>query len=141
MKKILIVEDDTKIAAALAIRLSAAGYDVLTASDGLAGMRAAVENRPDLLLMDVWMPVGLGFSVAQRLKDVGLGGIPIIFITASKLKGLREAAERSGAAAFFEKPYDPEKLLAAVAQAINPQPQSAHPESAFDGKTHQTLVA
>ena len=120
MKKILIMEDDTKIAAALAIRLSAAGYDVLTASDGLEGMHMALKDRPDLLLMDIWMPVGLGFSVANRLKDMGLGEIPIIFITASKLKGLREAAQRSGAVGFFEKPYDPEKLLAAVSQALNP---------------------
>ena len=67
MKKILIMEDDTKIAAALAIRLSAAGYDVLTASDGLEGIHMAMNDRPDLLLMDIWMPVGLGFSVAQRL--------------------------------------------------------------------------
>lgn len=122
MKKILIMEDDTRIAAALAIRLSAAGYDVLTASDGLEGMHLAMNDRPDLLLMDIWMPVGLGFSVAQRLKAIGLGDIPIIFITASKLKGLKEAAQSSGAVAFFEKPYDPEKLLAAVSQALNPEP-------------------
>src|SRR3954466_1892569 len=118
MKKILIMEDDTKIAAALAIRLSAAGYEVLTAPDGVQGMHLAVKDRPDLLLMDIWMPVGLGFSVAQRLADLGLGGVPIIFITASKLKGLREAARRCGAVAFFEKPYDPQKLLQAVSQAI-----------------------
>jgi len=122
MKKILILEDDTKIAAALAIRLSAAGYDVSTASDGLQGIHEAVKDPPDLLLMDIWLPIGLGLSVAQRLKEVGLGEIPVIFITASKLKGLREAALRMGAVAFFEKPYDPEKLLAAVAQALYPPP-------------------
>ncbi len=122
MKKILIMEDDTKIAAALAIRLSAAGYEVLTAPDGLRGIQSVVEDRPDLLLMDIWMPIGLGFSVAQRLKALGLGDIPVIFITASKLKGLREAAQKSGGVAFFEKPYDPEKLLAAISQALNQQP-------------------
>ena len=121
MKKVLILEDDARITAALAIRLTAAGYDVSTASDGLQGIHQAVKDPPDLLLMDIWMPVGLGLSVAQRLKEVGLGGIPIIFITASKLKGLREAALRMGAVAFFEKPYDPEKLLAAVAQALYPE--------------------
>ena len=122
MKKILILEDDTKIAAALAIRLSAAGYDVATASDGLQGIHEAVKDPPDLLLMDIWLPIGLGLSVAQRLKEVGLGEIPVIFITASKLKGLREAALRMGAVAFFEKPYDPEKLLATVAEALYPRP-------------------
>lgn len=118
MKKILVMEDDKKIAAALAIRLEAAGYEVLTAPDGFGGLKLALDDRPDLILMDIWMPVGTGFSVAQRLQSLGLAGTPLIFITASKLKGLREAAEKLGAAAFFEKPYDPEQLLAAIAQAL-----------------------
>ena len=124
MKKILVMEDDAKIAAALAIRLEAAGYEVLTAPDGFGGIKLALDDRPDLILMDIWMPVGTGFSVAQRLHSLGLAGIPFIFITASKLKGLREAAEHLGAAAFFEKPYDPEQLLGAVAQAMAHAPKS-----------------
>ena len=119
MKKILIIEDDTKIAAALAIRLEAAGYAALTAPDGLAGLKLALESKPDLILMDIWMPVGIGFSVAQRLHSLGLSGVPIIFITASKIKGLRKTAEKLGAVTFFEKPYDSEQLLAAVRQGLN----------------------
>ena len=57
MKKILIMEDDNKIAAALAIRLEAAGYEVLTAPDGLDGLKLALEDHPDLILTDIWMPV------------------------------------------------------------------------------------
>ena len=93
MKKILIMEDDAKIAAALAIRLEAAGYEVLTARDGFRGLKAALEDRPDLIVTDIWMPVGTGFSVAQRLRSLGLANIPIIYITASKLEGLRESAK------------------------------------------------
>ena len=118
MKKILVVEDDAKITAALAIRLEAAGYSVSTAPDGVAGLKLAVEQKPDLLLMDIWMPVGLGFSVVQRLKSLGLSGIPFIFITASRARGLKKAAEALGAVACFEKPYDPQALLAAVADAL-----------------------
>src|SRR6266446_3350538 len=124
MKKILVMEDDTKIATALAIRLEAAGYEVLTAPDGFDGLRLVMDDRPDLILMDIWMPVGTGFSVAQRLQSLRLTGIPLIFITASKLKGLKETAKKLGAAAFFEKPYDPEQLLAAVAQALEENPVS-----------------
>ena len=91
-KTILILEDDLRIATALSIRIEAAGYNVVTANDGVEGLKLALENSPDLILMDIWMPVGMGFSVAQRLRALGLGGIPIIFITASKQKGLREIA-------------------------------------------------
>ena len=121
MKTILVVEDDTRIAAALGVRLEAAGYEVLTAADGLGGLKLALNNRPDLILMDIWMPVGIGFSVAQRLQSVGLTGIPIIFITASKLKGLRETAKQLGAVAFFEKPYDSVQLLEAISSALEPK--------------------
>jgi DNA-binding response OmpR family regulator len=114
MKKILIVEDDAKIAAALRIRLEAGGYEVVTAGDGFSGLKMTMTHRPQLILLDIMMPVGMGFSVAERLKDLGLGDIPIIFITASKRSGLRKTAQRLGAAGFFEKPYDAEELLAAV---------------------------
>jgi CheY-like chemotaxis protein len=129
MKKILIVEDDKKIAAALAIRLEAAGYEVLTAGDGLAGLKLVLDDKPDLIFMDIWMPVGIGFSVAQRLQSLGLSGIPIIFITASKIKGLRRAAEKLGAVGFFEKPYDAEEVLAAVAKALESDPRSTRENS------------
>jgi DNA-binding response OmpR family regulator len=119
MRKILIVEDDNRIAAALEIRLKAAGYEVLRAANGFDGLKLAVGEMPHLLIMDIWMPVGIGFSVAQRLQQLGLNGIPIIFITASKIAGLKGEAEKLGAVAFFEKPYDPKALLAAIADALD----------------------
>src|SRR5439155_2652985 len=84
MKTVLIIEDDPKIAAALKVRLAAARYEVITAGDGFSGLKLAMGHKPDLILLDIMMPVGMGFSVAERLKDLGLGRIPIIFITASK---------------------------------------------------------
>jgi CheY-like chemotaxis protein len=118
-KKILIVEDDTKIAGALAARLKAAGYEVLAANDGFEGIKQAVMGKPDLIVMDIWMPVGFGFSVAERLQQLGLGNIPIIFVTASKLTGLRETAEGLGAAGYVEKPYKPKELLSAISSALD----------------------
>ena len=113
-KTILIVEDDVKTARALAIRLEAAGYEVLTALDGVQGVRRALDHRPDLIISDIWLPVGIGFSVAQRLQRAGLGNIPVVFMTASRLPGLKEAAIQLGAAAYFEKPYDPAALLRTI---------------------------
>lgn len=120
MKRILLVDDDTDIVSILALRLRAAGFDVLTALDGLNGIKLAVEHRPDLILMDIWMPVGIGFSVAERLRALDLGGIPVIYMTASKSKTLRKRARQMGAAAFLEKPYTFEQLLAAIHQALPP---------------------
>ena len=118
MKKILIVDDDKKIVTALTVRLKAAGYEVLGAPNGLEGIKLAVGERPDLLILDIWMPAGLGFSLAQRLKALGFDDLPIIFLTASKKHGLREAALGLGAVAFFEKPYDTKELLATIARVL-----------------------
>lgn len=130
MKKILIIEDDAKIATALSIRLEAAGYQACTAANGFEGLKMALENRPDLILMDIWMPVGIGFSVAQRLQTLGLKSVPVIFITASKLGGLRKTARELGAVAFFEKPYDSEQLLAAIAHTLRRSEPGSETESA-----------
>lgn len=123
-KKILVMDDDPKILAALVVRLESAGYEVLTAPDGFQGLKLAVNERPDLLLMDIWMPVGLGLSVAERLRSLGLAGIPMIFMTASKAQNLKSAALSQGAIAFFEKPYDPVKLLQTIADALAESPVS-----------------
>ncbi len=132
-KTILIVEDDVKTARALAIRLEAAGYEVLTAPDGVQGVRRALDQRPDLIITDIWLPVGIGFSVAQRLQRAGLGNIPVIFITGSRLPGLKQAATQLGAAAYFEKPYNPEALLQTIARIFDPagdQPEAhAHKQA------------
>ncbi len=125
MKKILVVEDDEKIAAALRIRLESVGYQVVSAGDGFSGLKMTMTHHPDLILLDIMMPVGMGFSVAERLKDLGLGDIPIIFITASKRAGLRKMAQQLGAAGFFEKPYDADQLLAAIQLILSPVPFSS----------------
>ena len=113
-----MIEDDERVASALAIRLRAAGYGVLKAADGIEGLKLAAHHRPDLVLMDVWMPGGVGFLIAQRLKHIGMAEIPVIFLTTSKKKDLWEIAEEIGPVGFFEKPYDPKKLLEAIGLAV-----------------------
>ena len=117
-KKILIVEDDQKIALALALRLKSAGYETSTASDALTGVSTAASLRPDLVLLDISMPAGNGFTVAERMRNAFVSPTPIIFLTASKQPGFRERAQELGAAGYFEKPYEAEALLAAVHQQI-----------------------
>jgi DNA-binding response OmpR family regulator len=114
MKKILIIDDDPRSIAALAIRLRAAGYHVSTAADGLDGLKQAIHKRPDLIVMDLWMPDGAGVLTAQRLKHVGLADVPVVFLTAGRKDNLWHIVEEVGPAGFFEKPCDPRELLGAI---------------------------
>jgi DNA-binding response OmpR family regulator len=118
MKKILIVEDDPNIAKALAIRLESTGYEVTVAPDAMLGVSSALKTQPDLTLLDISLPAGNGFQVADRIQALFPKTTPFIFITASKQPGLREKAKELGAADYFEKPYEAEDLLAAIKTAL-----------------------
>ena len=118
-KKILIVDDERDIIKALMIRLQGAGYDVVTAFDGAQGVFMAHKEKPDLILLDIRMPAGNGFSVAQRLKrSIHTFTIPVIFLTGSPEKNAEEKAMALGARFYIKKPYDPEELLDAIKRAL-----------------------
>ena len=122
MKRILIAEDDKKIGKALKIRLEAAGYEVLVLSDGFRSYMRSMTEQPDLILMDIFLPIGSGLAVVQELRGAGLADIPIIFMTASKRRNLRARAELLNAAGFFEKPFDMEKMLATITRVLQSGP-------------------
>jgi len=117
-RKVLIVEDDVNVARALSIRMKAAGYETNVANDALAGVRCAVLSKPDLVVLDISLPAGDGFTVAERIQSHIPTPTRIIFLTASKRPDFRQRAERLGASAFFEKPYEADALLEAVRQAL-----------------------
>ena len=117
-KRVLIIEDDDKIALGLALRMKAAGLEATVANDALSAVRLAVNSRPDLVLLDISLPAGDGFRVAESIHKNIQTPTPIIFLTASKVPELRTRAFRLGAAGFFEKPYNPQILLAAVKRAL-----------------------
>lgn len=119
-KRLLIIEDDLKIARALGLRVKAAGYEVAMAHDALTGLDKAIKWRPDLVLLDVSMPGGNGFTVAERIQTLVPTLTPIIFLTASKRTDFRERADELGAVGYFEKPYRPEELLHAIHEAVCP---------------------
>jgi DNA-binding response OmpR family regulator len=118
MKKILIVEDDQNIAKALAIRLKNVGYEVSIAPDALSGVEAAIKTVPDLVLLDISLPAGNGFTVAEHIQSRIPTATPMIFLTGSKKPGLRDKAKELGAAAFFQKPYEADDLLGAIQLAL-----------------------
>ncbi len=124
-KKILIVDDERDIVKGLMIRLQAAGYEVATAFDGAQGVFMAHKEKPDLIILDIRMPAGNGFSVAQRLKrSIHTFTIPVIFLTGSPEKNAEEKAMALGARFYIKKPYDPEELLDAIKRALEKESDS-----------------
>jgi CheY-like chemotaxis protein len=117
MKIILIVED-VDFNLDLLVQLLEDDYDIHTATDGAAGMTLAEQVRPDLILMDLSLPVIDGWEATRRLKaNASLRHIPIIALTAHAMSGDEERAKAAGCDDYLSKPID-EDLLFAKLQAF-----------------------
>lgn len=138
MEKILVVEDDQSVAHALAARLKSAGFQVTIAPDAMTAVSAARQLQPDLALLDISLPAGNGFTVAEKIRQLVVTATPVIFLTASSQPGLREQAAKLGAA-FFEKPYDADELLAAIRYAFREQPWRAAANESKPGHARPAL--
>ncbi len=119
MKKILIVEDDPITEKILVSHLKKAGYEVSVARDAVNALSTAFKAQPDLALLDISMPGGDGFTVADRIKSSFPREIPFIFLTANKHPNLRRRAELLGAVDYIEKPYETADLMAAIEGALS----------------------
>ena len=113
--RILIVEDQEDNRRILHDLLSSVGFELMEASTGDEGVRMAELSRPDLILMDVQMPVVDGYEATRRIKAKSeLRAIPIIVVTSYALSGDDAKAKVAGADAYVAKPYSPRELLAIV---------------------------
>ena len=114
-QKVLIVDDDKDILQGLNVRLKANGYSVVFAADGISAISVARKEKPDVIVLDIGLPGGDGFTVMERLGSLlPVSHIPIIILTARSILGNREPALNAGAQAFFHKPVDNDVLLAAI---------------------------
>jgi CheY-like chemotaxis protein len=121
MKTVLLIDDDNVFLLAIGVRLKAMGYTVYAAKDAVSAVSAVRKNNPDVIVLDVSLPAGDGFMVAQRLQNlISAAATPIIFITASEKPGLRERAMKLGAVAFMNKPFDATTLADAIESALSP---------------------
>jgi CheY-like chemotaxis protein len=124
MKTVLLVEDDAKIAMAFGVRLKSMGYVVVAAADAVAAVSQAKKHKPDVVLLDISLPGGDGFMVAERLHNLPDGATtPIIFITASQRPDLQGRAMKQGAVAFLRKPFHATELADAIDSALAPSDQ------------------
>lgn len=118
MTKILVVEDNPDIRELLIDSLCDIGYAVMEAGDGGAGLQSALEGLPDIILLDMMMPVLDGLEVLDRLKSNPLTRfIPVIMVSARGQEQDISTALNSGALSYLVKPWEPEDLEAKVRQA------------------------
>ncbi len=113
MSRILIIEDEAPMRTALADVLEGEGYRALTAADGEAGLRKAVAEKPDLILLDVMMPKLDGFAVCAELRRLG-HATPVLMLTAKGQIEDRVNGLDVGADDYLVKPFSTEELLARV---------------------------
>ncbi len=113
MERVLIIEDELPMRTALQDALKAEGYRVLTASDGDAGLRRALDEKPDLVLLDVMMPKLDGFAVCAELRRLELQ-TPILILTAKGRVEDRVVGLDAGADDYLVKPFSTEELLARI---------------------------
>ena len=118
-KKILIVDDDPEVRLSLHVRLKVNNYDVVFAGDGVASIAEARKHMPDLIILDLGLPAGDGFSVLERLKtNASLSMIPVIVVSGRVRIPNRDWALKAGAIAFLQKPVDNARLLSLIRQTL-----------------------
>jgi two-component system chemotaxis response regulator CheY len=121
MKSILLVDDNNTVLLTLGVRLKGMGYIVYTAKDAISAVSAVRKSAPDVVVLDISLPAGDGFVVAERLQNLtGSAATPIIFITASDNPTHRERAKKLGAVGFLQKPFDATALADAIESAMSP---------------------
>ena len=122
--KILLVDDDADFVASTKMVLESKDYKVIVADDGNEGLHKAREEKPDLILLDIIMPVEDGFTAAEQLKkDPKLASIPVLMLTSYSQKGSGTGIARGRgfsleAEDYIEKPVSPKDLLSIVAKHL-----------------------
>ena len=118
-KKILIVDDEPDILKVVTFRVKKMEYEVVTATNGQEALDLIQKEEPDLILLDIELPVMNGYEVCQRVKtNEKLKHIPIIFLTASSASKIAEKAKEFNADDYLIKPFDSEELLKKIKNFI-----------------------
>ena len=118
-KKILVVDDEPDLLKVVTFRLRKSGFDIIQATDGKRAMELIQEHKPDLILLDLRLPIMDGGEVCRRVKaDDQLKAIPIIILTASTAAVNLEMIRELKAEDFLVKPFEPDILLEKVKKYI-----------------------
>src|SRR5262245_16200067 len=118
-KRILVVEDQEDNMQILRDLLSSVGYELIEARDGQEGVRMAKAERPDLILMDIQLPILDGYEATRQIKaEPSLKTVPVIVVTSYALSGDEAKAREAGCDSYVPKPYSPRQLLAKIREYL-----------------------
>lgn len=119
MARVLVVEDDDMIARIVRIKLENAGHEVLIAGDGAEGLKAIHDHLPDLVLLDVMMPIMDGYQVLRTLRsNPALASLPVIMLTAKGQEREISSGLKEGATDYIVKPFSPSEVVNRVEHAL-----------------------
>ncbi len=119
MSKILIVEDEADMAEVIKERLRDEDFEVMVASEGYRGIELAHKKKPDLIILDLMIPVGDGLWVLKTLRqDPDTSRIPVVVLTGISDNEYKQKILDEGVDVYMEKPYDGDQLLAAVNKVL-----------------------
>ena len=119
-RKILVVDDEPQIVRLLALRLKSKNFDVISAYDGYQCVQVAKQELPDLILLDIKMPLGGGIKAFEKLKSISATStIPVIFITAYPSEEVKKLVMDMGAEDFVSKPFNSDVLIEKINIILN----------------------
>lgn len=121
MKRVLVIEDNEQNLYMVTFLLEHHGCQVTAARDGLVGITMAARDIPDLILLDIQLPLLDGYAVARRLRECReLDGVPIVAVTSYAMAGDREKAMESGCSGYIEKPVNPDTFMQQINAFLDP---------------------
>ncbi|MFA5087849.1 MAG: response regulator [Candidatus Omnitrophota bacterium] len=119
-KRILVVDDDPVIIKLVETRLRAKGYEVMTSSEAPSGLEKALKQKPDLVILDVMMPIVNGYNFCRLLKtQEEFKKIPVVLLTSRAGGEDRKIGEEVGANAYLTKPFDMDDLQAKIKELLH----------------------
>lgn len=130
--RILYIEDNDQNFYLVHFMMQARGHQVTRAKDGREGIEASVTGKPDLILLDIQLPVMDGYEVARVLRSIpSLQSTPIVALTSYAMPGDREKSMEAGCTVYVEKPLDPYTFAGQIEQLLKtrPEPEEPGPES------------
>jgi CheY-like chemotaxis protein len=111
MARVLVIDDEPDVRWLIRMSLERAGHEVIDAEDGLRGIAMAMKQHPEIIVLDLMMPVMDGYGVLAELsKDPRTANVPVVVLSARAIPDEEERAIGAGAQRFLEKPFDPELL-------------------------------